>query len=131
AHDVMPAAPTASWRRFGVGSVVAVAMVASAIVAAGTYAAVRRLTPAPAQPAIKQLTFRSGPVRGARFAPDGKTVMYGAAWEGRPIELFAVREQNPGSSAVSLPAADLLAISSTGELAGALRGATNGPFGFA
>jgi eukaryotic-like serine/threonine-protein kinase len=125
AHDVMPTAPTPSGRRFGLGSVVAVAMVASAIVAAGTYAAVRRLTPAPAQPAIKQLTFRSGTVRGARFAPDAKSVIYGAAWDGRPIELYAVREQSPESSSVSLPPADLLAISSTGELAVSLKAASS------
>ena len=34
------------------------------------------------------LTFRRGIVRSARFAPDGKTVIYSAAWEGRPLDLF-------------------------------------------
>ena len=67
-------------------------------------------------------------MRGARFAPDGKSVIYGAAWEGRPIELYAVREQSPESSSVSLPPADLLAIATTGELAVSLKAASNGPF---
>jgi WD40 repeat protein len=125
-HEIVPAPGIG--RRVGLPAAIALIVMVSALVAAGTYAAVRRLTPAPAQPAIKQLTFRSGTVRGARFAPDGKSVIYGAAWEGRPIELFAVREQSPESSAVSLSPADLLSISSTGELAVALKAAGNGPF---
>ena len=35
-------------------------------------------------PLYRQLTFRRGTVRNARFAPDGKTIVYSAAWEGRP-----------------------------------------------
>src|SRR5262245_51989023 len=128
AHEAMTAAPAPSGRRVGLGAAIAGIVVASAFVAGGTYLAVRRLTPPPLQPTIKQLTFRSGTVRGARFAPDGKSVIYGAAWEGRPIELYAVREQSPESSAVSLPQADLFAISSAGELAIGLKAASNGPF---
>lgn len=74
-----------------------------------------------AQPTFKQLTFRAGTVRGARFAPDGNSVVYAAAWEGKDIELFAVREQSPESSAVSLPPADLLGISPAGEMAISLK----------
>jgi eukaryotic-like serine/threonine-protein kinase len=118
AHEVV-AAPAMD-RRVRLPVAIALVVVAGALAAAATYAAVRRLAPPPVQPAIKQLTFRSGTVRGARFAPDGKSVIYGAAWEGRPIELYAVREQSPESSVVSLPPADLLAISTTGELAVAL-----------
>jgi len=128
AHEAMTAAPAPSGRRVALGAAIASIALASALVAGGTYVAVRRLTPPPLQPTIKQLTFRSGTVRGARFAPDGKSVIYGAAWEGRPIELYSVREQSPESSAVSLPQADLFAISSTGELAIGLKATSNGPF---
>lgn len=27
----------------------------------------------------------------ARFAPDGETIFYGAAWDGKPVELFAMQ----------------------------------------
>src|SRR5262249_8291508 len=37
----------------------------------------------PLSPSFKQLTFRRGVVHTARFAPDGHTIVYGAAWEGR------------------------------------------------
>jgi Tol biopolymer transport system component len=55
-------------------------------------------------------------------------VVYGAAWEGKPIELFAVRDQSSESSAINLAAADMLAISSTGEMAVSLKAASQGPF---
>jgi dipeptidyl aminopeptidase/acylaminoacyl peptidase len=125
AHEVLPVPVD---RRVRLPVAIALVVVAGVLAAAATYAAARRLALPPIQPAIKQLTFRSGTVRGARFAPDGKSVIYGAAWEGRPIELYAVREQSPESSAVSLPPADLLAISATGELAVALKAASQGPF---
>ena len=38
-------------------------------------------------PAYHPLTFRRGIVHSARFAPDGKTVIYSAAWEGKPLDL--------------------------------------------
>ena len=108
---------------------VAVAAVAAVAMAAAGYAAGTRLAPKPAaQPAFKQLTFRAGTVRGARFAPDGKTIVYGAAWEGRPIELYSARENSAESSAVNLPPADVLAISSSGEMAIGLKAVAQGSF---
>src|SRR5205823_3519419 len=82
-------------RRVRPSAAIALAVGLSAVVAGVTYMTVHRLTPPLVQPTVRQLTFRSGTVRGARFAPDGKSVIYGAAWEGRPIELFAVREESP------------------------------------
>ena len=81
------------------------------------------------QPTIKQLTFRSGTVRGARFAPDGKNVIYGAAWEGRQLGSMPCASRAPRSKlSVAAPADPHLAISSTGELAIGLKAASNGPF---
>ena len=68
-------------------------------------------------PAIKQLTFARGAIRTARFAPDGQTIVYGAAWEGLPLEIFSTRADSSESRSLGLPSADVLAISSTGELA--------------
>ena len=83
---------------------------------------------APVQPTIRQLTFRSGTVRGARFTPDPKTVVYAATWEGQPHALFTAREDSSESSAVNLPAANLLAVSSSGEMAVALNPTPGNPF---
>ena len=66
---------------------------------------------------LKQLTFARGSIRAARFAPDGQTIVYGAAWDGRPLEIFTTRADSTESRSLGLPDADLLAVSSTGELA--------------
>ncbi len=72
---------------------------------------------APAQPTFQRLTFRSGAILTARFAPDGKSVIYGAAWDGNPVEIFTTRPESPESKSLGLPSADLLAVSGTGDLA--------------
>jgi len=74
-------------------------------------------TPAPAHPTFQRLSFRRGTILSARFAPDGRTVIYGAAWEGEPCRLFSTRPESPESSPLMLPEAEILAISRTGQLA--------------
>jgi Tol biopolymer transport system component/predicted Ser/Thr protein kinase len=79
---------------------------------------------APARPefaAYHPLTFRRGIVLSARFAPDGKTVIYSAAWEGKPLDLFTTRPESPQSQEMEPKGAQVLAISSSGEMALALR----------
>ena len=43
--------------------------------------------------------------------------MYSAAWDGRPLELFSTRADSTESRSLGLPPADILSISSTGEMA--------------
>jgi Tol biopolymer transport system component/predicted Ser/Thr protein kinase len=66
---------------------------------------------------IKRLTFARGSIQSARFAPDGQTIVYGAAWEGRPLEILTTRADSSESRSLGIPNADVLAVSSTGELA--------------
>ncbi len=68
-------------------------------------------------PEMKRLTYARGAIRTARFAPDGQTIVYGAAWEGLPLEIFSTRADSSESRSLGLPSADVLSISSTGELA--------------
>ncbi|MFN7985919.1 MAG: WD40 repeat domain-containing serine/threonine protein kinase [Thermoanaerobaculia bacterium] len=68
-------------------------------------------------PAFKKLTFRRGLVLSARFSPDGKTVVYGASWDGEPFRLFSMRTESPESRPLDLPPGDVLSISSAGEMA--------------
>jgi DNA-binding winged helix-turn-helix (wHTH) protein/Tol biopolymer transport system component len=69
-----------------------------------------------APPAFHQLTFQRGTIWSARFAPDGQTIVYGAAWDGRPIRLFSTRPNGPESRALGLDA-DILSIAPSGEMA--------------
>jgi eukaryotic-like serine/threonine-protein kinase len=71
----------------------------------------------PPSPAYHLLTYRRGTIRMARFAPDGQTVMYSAAWEGGPVEIFSTRFGTPESRPMGIPGAEILAISSTGDMA--------------
>ena len=70
-----------------------------------------------AAPAYHLLTYRRGAIRMARFAPDGQTVVYSAAWEGRPVEVFTTRVGTPEARPVGVAGAEILGISSTGETA--------------
>ncbi len=66
---------------------------------------------------ITGLTFRRGSVLTARFAPDGRTVVYAASWDGAPSRIFSLRIGSREVRTLGLPGADVLAVSSTGELA--------------
>jgi Tol biopolymer transport system component len=68
-------------------------------------------------PLYRQLTFRRGAVRNARFAPDGQSILYSAAWEGEPLEIFSKTAEGPESRALGFIGADLMAVASTGEMA--------------
>jgi len=66
---------------------------------------------------FQPLTFQRGAILNARFAPDGQTVVYSAAWEGRPLELFSTRADSTESRPLGLPSGDVVSISSAGEMA--------------
>jgi WD40 repeat protein len=64
----------------------------------------------------ERLTFREGPINAAGFSPDGKTIVYGAAWEGQPLSIYQTRPEG-GELALPLEPADLLSVSDDGQLA--------------
>ncbi|HXY14518.1 MAG TPA: WD40 repeat domain-containing serine/threonine protein kinase [Terriglobales bacterium] len=76
---------------------------------------------AAANPTFHEITFRNGTIWGARFAPDAQTIVYGAAWEGQPQELFSTRFDSTDSRSMGLPPGQILSISSSGEMAICLR----------
>ena len=57
---------------------------------AGQRVQARRDRDAPS-PKRTTLTFRRGYLTGARFAPDGQTIVYSACWDGKPSEIFTTR----------------------------------------
>ncbi len=70
-----------------------------------------------ATPTFQRLTFRRGYISASRFAPDRQTVLYSAAWGGAHPEVFSTRPSTPASRSLNLPQAELVSISSTGEMA--------------
>ena len=99
------------------------ALAAAAILGVGLLAGIfiGRRQPQASQPIYHQLTYRRGTVYAARFAPDGQTIIYSAAWDGKPPELFSTRAESPESMSLGNSGAQLLGISKTGEMAVALR----------
>jgi hypothetical protein len=68
-------------------------------------------------PTITQLTYEHGMMGAARFAPDGRTVVYSALWDGKPSEVFQLRLEDLEPRPLGLFNARLLSVSSTAELA--------------
>ena len=64
-----------------------------------------------------ELAFGPGYVSSARFTPDGASVVYGASWNGKPLEIFSTRLDGVESRSLSLPPADVLATSASGDMA--------------
>ena len=116
--------PTPWWRRLPL--ILAAAALLAAI-GIGSFFAGRK-TGVAAPPSFRQLTFQRGEIHTARFGPDGQTVLYAAAWEGRPVEVFASRVDSPESRHFGLPGSNLLAISPSGEMAISLAQRFVGPF---
>ena len=79
---------------------------------------------APASTAVNttfhRQTFGRGMIRSARFAPDGRTIVYGAAWGGPPIKLYLARTDSTETTPIALPPGELLSVSKLGEMAVAL-----------
>jgi eukaryotic-like serine/threonine-protein kinase len=66
---------------------------------------------------FQQLTFSRGYLLSGRLAPDGQTAIYAGRWEGGSLGLHMRRSETPDPIPIPLPKADVLAISSTGEMA--------------
>jgi len=71
----------------------------------------------PDPPLYRQLTFRRGSIRSARFAPDGQTILYSAAWQGNPVDVFTARPEAPESRSMGLARTQLMSISNAAEMA--------------
>ena len=91
-----------------------VALTLACLLAAWSW--IRHRAAKPPEPTFQRLSFGRGTILSARFAPDGQSVVYGAAWDGKPFQLFYARIGSFESRALGLDA-DILAISPSGEMA--------------
>jgi len=89
-------------------------------------AAVLLLRTPTAPPTYQRLTSEAGTVYSARFARDGKSIVYSAAWNGNPVQLFTTVGDSLLTQPLALSDASLLAISPGNELAVVLHGTHNG-----
>jgi eukaryotic-like serine/threonine-protein kinase len=85
------------------------------LLVAGWWAATRFRKPV--DPTFRQLVFGRGYIGSARFTPDGESIVYGAAFGGRPRQMYLTRLDGQSSRHMGLPAADILGVSQHGEMA--------------
>jgi hypothetical protein len=102
--------PVGRWRLWASGAAVLLA------VALLAYVAGRSGDPS-SLPLYRQVTFGRGFTPSGRFTPDGRTVVYSAAWNGGPPEIYSVAIDSLESKPLGLPHGHVAAISSKGELA--------------
>jgi DNA-binding winged helix-turn-helix (wHTH) protein/Tol biopolymer transport system component len=68
-------------------------------------------------PNFQRLTVQRGTIYSARFAPDGRNIMYSAAWNGAPIEIYSTDIKIPGARSLGLGGTGLLAVAPSGAVA--------------
>ena len=61
-----------------------------------------------ASPSYHRLTFEAGTVYSARFAPDGQSIVYSAAWDNKPMQLFSTVGNSLAFSTAAFTDATLL-----------------------
>ncbi len=91
--------------------------VAAALLAAGLFLAGRLTVRRPESPRFTRLTFQRGSIENARFTPDGKSVVYSAAWDGGLPEVFETRTDLSKTRSLGLSGVSLQSVSRTGDLA--------------
>lgn len=117
-HTAVPAMPQRQWRwrRYATSGAAAVALLA---VGFGADYALRSGQETPAEPTARQISYRRGyiPYQCARFAPDGETIIYSAAWDGDSTDLYLGRTDSFESRPLGFPAGRLCSVSKSGEIA--------------
>jgi Tol biopolymer transport system component len=113
-HLAGPSAESTASSRNWLMPLVAGLVLALAAGVAGWFFGVRNATTTP--PFYHQLTFERGLVYAARFAPDGRSIYYSAAWKGQPVQVYSTVPDSPESRPLNLINSTLFATSSS-ELA--------------
>src|SRR5438445_8980941 len=110
--------PTAVTRRKNVPIALLLGLCGVLLLGGGVYAGKLLFSKAPLPPPMyRQLTFRRGSIRSARFAPDGQTILYSAAWQGSPVDVFTARPEAPEARSMGLSRTQLVSVSSASEMA--------------
>lgn len=95
---------------------------AAAVLVAGVGVLVGAALKPATTPEYRRLTFERGTVYAARFSSDGHSVIYSAAWNGRPMEIYSTVPDSALANPLTFTSSHLLGVSRTNELALLLRG---------
>jgi serine/threonine protein kinase/Tol biopolymer transport system component len=114
-RSVEPAVPVGTIRMRApfIGTAALLALIAVALV---SFIVGKRAATSPV-PTFRELTFRRGVLDTARFAPDPRSAIYSAAWEGQPEAVSISSPNSTESRDFGLPRTQVLAVSPAGEMA--------------
>jgi serine/threonine protein kinase len=112
-QQTRPQASTVSYRRWWKAAAFAVSVLGALAISAFLASRYSRTSP----PEWHRLAFSRGMISAARFAPDGQTIIYSAAWSGKPFDIYTTRPESSESRGLGLPKTNLLGVSPRGELA--------------
>jgi serine/threonine protein kinase len=73
-------------------------------------------------PTYRRVTFERGTVYSARFTSDGQSLVYGASWNGRPLQIYFAPADSVSARPLDFTSASLLAVSRSNELSLVLGG---------
>lgn len=93
---------------------IAAAVFGAVALAAVIWVVARRSVPA--LPKFQQITYRRGPITGARFTPDGQNILYSAKMENQPWSVYLASPVSPEARSLGFDGANLNAVSRSGEL---------------
>jgi serine/threonine protein kinase/Tol biopolymer transport system component len=68
-------------------------------------------------PTFREISFRRGSLLAAKFAPDPRSAIYSASWEGSPEAVFISSPNSTESRDLGLPETEVLAVSAAGQMA--------------
>ena len=115
----VPASLPKRWR-WSLRRLSAVTLLLLACAAAGYFSGTRAKVPG--RPSFQRLTRNRGNIGVARFAADGQTIVFSAAWNGNATRVFFQTLGSNDSSAIAVgDGTRLFSVSNTGELAIGLR----------
>jgi serine/threonine protein kinase len=100
-----------------VRSSVRVAVFAAALIAVAAVAYLAGTRSSGNSARFERVTFQRGYIKGARFTPDGQNVIYSAAWEGRPYEVFTSHIRDRNARSLELKDALVVGVSAAGDIA--------------
>jgi hypothetical protein len=89
---------------------------AAVAIAGASFVAGQRSVTVPL-PEFRPVTFQRGWVTRARFAADGRSIVYTAEWPGSERNIYTTLPGTPESRSLGIPYSDLAGVSETGELA--------------
>jgi eukaryotic-like serine/threonine-protein kinase len=114
-HDQGPVAPVPTRPKMRSIATVAAALATGAALTAVAFVGLK--PPGSSPPSFNQLTFRRGIITAARAAPDLQTIVYSAAWEGQPYDLYLTRLGSHEARSLGLRDSRLFSISTGSEMA--------------